>query len=57
MLFGAIGMSLSMAILAGTTSPAALQPDISGEATQEAPAIVAAVFLFVVRNKDLYASV
>lgn len=53
MLFGAAGMSASMAILAGTTSPAALQPIIGGprdgEATQDAPAYVAAAFLFIVR--------
>ncbi|PWN31699.1 sugar transporter STL1 [Meira miltonrushii] len=47
MLFGAAGMSATMAILAGCTSPAALQPNGAGEAQNEAPAYVAAVFLFV----------
>lgn len=47
MLFGAAGMSASMAILAGTTSDAALKPNADGEATNNAPAYVAAVFLFV----------
>lgn len=52
MLFGAAGMSATMAILAGTTSPAALRPNADGEATRQAPAYVAAVFLFVVRRMD-----
>ena len=46
MLFGAAGMSLSMVVLAATTSPAALKP-VMGETTNQAPAYVAAVFLFV----------
>jgi len=46
MLFGAAGMSISMAILAATTSPAALKP-VNGQTTNHAPAYVAAVFLFV----------
>lgn len=47
MIFGAIGMSACMAILTGTTSPAALQPNASGEAQNKAPAYVATVFLFL----------
>lgn len=47
MLFGAAGMSATMAILAGCTSDTALQPNLEGEAQNEAPAYVAAVFLFV----------
>lgn len=53
MLFGAAGMSLSMVVLAACTSPAALKPvngDPKGDATQDGPAYVAAVFLFVVSN-------
>ncbi|UZJ51037.1 hypothetical protein CBS101457_000357 [Exobasidium rhododendri] len=46
MLFGAAGMSLSMVVLAATTSPAALKP-VDGVTTSHAPAYVAAVFLFV----------
>lgn len=46
MLFGAAGMSLSMVVLAATTSPAALKP-VMGKTTEHAPAYVAAVFLFV----------
>lgn len=51
MLFGAAGQCLSMVILAGCTSPAALQPvggDPKAEATNDAPAYVAAAFLFIV---------
>lgn len=51
MLFGAAGMSLSMVVLAATTSPAALKPipgsGSPGTTTNHAPAYVAAVFLFV----------
>ena len=48
MMFGATGMSLSMVILAATTSPTALKPDpMTGESTNTVPAYVAAVFLFV----------
>lgn len=47
MLFGALGMSASMAILGAMNSPAALNPDANGKAQNTAPAVVAAVFLFV----------
>lgn len=47
MLFGATGMSISMAILAACTSPAALKPDAAGKTTNHGPAYAAAVFLFV----------
>ncbi|KAN0060267.1 hypothetical protein ACQY0O_007596 [Thecaphora frezii] len=47
MLFGAVGMSLSMAILCAMNSDAALQRDAAGNATNSAPAIVSAVFLFL----------
>jgi len=47
MLFGAAGMSFSMAVLAGTLSPAGLKPDAAGNTTDHASAYVAAVFLFV----------
>lgn len=47
MLFGATGMSISMAILCAMNSDAAIKPDAAGNATATAPAIVSAVFLFV----------
>lgn len=50
MLFGAVGMSLSMVVLAVCTSPAVTKPvggDPSGAATKKAGPYVAAVFLFV----------
>lgn len=51
MLFGAAGMSISMAVLAGTTSDAALQPIASGPdagtATRPQFAYAATAFLFI----------
>lgn len=50
MIWGAVGMSACMAILAGTTSPAALNPvggDPTGKAQNQTPAYVATVFLFL----------
>ena len=50
MLFGAVGMSLSMVVLAATLNPSALGKvggSVNGEVTNQAPAYVAAVFLFV----------
>jgi MFS family permease len=47
MMFGAAGMSISMAILAACTSPAATNPLPDGTAQNKGPPYVAAVFLFV----------
>lgn len=48
MIYSAFAMSASMAILTGTTSPAALKPDpVTNESTNKAPAYVATVFLFL----------
>lgn len=47
MVFSAVMMAVCMAILTGTTSPAALHPDASGEAQNKKPAYVATVFLFL----------
>ncbi|PWN53449.1 putative sugar transporter [Violaceomyces palustris] len=47
MLFGAVGMSLCMAVLTATNSPTALKPDAEGKATVNGPPIVSAVFLFL----------
>jgi sugar porter (SP) family MFS transporter len=50
MLFGAAGMSISMAVLAGTLNPSALGKVggvASGEVTNKAPSYVAAAFLFL----------
>jgi sugar porter (SP) family MFS transporter len=47
MIFGAVGMSISMAVLAACTSPAATDPLPDGTSQNKAPGYVAAVFLFI----------
>lgn len=48
MLFGAVGMSLSMVVLAVTTAPSVTKPTgPDNEASNKSPSYVAAVFLFV----------
>jgi sugar porter (SP) family MFS transporter len=47
MLFGALGQSATMAVLAGVTSPAALNKDASGHAQNHGAAVAAAAMLFI----------
>lgn len=47
MIFGAVGQSICMILLAALTSPAALKPLADGTATNKAPAYVAVLLLFL----------